>query len=81
MMQKGLRSSVASKILCKTFLKRFFFFIKVSFTLLLTNYTWVGSFKVNKSRYKQCWVTPLFSTGQNLLTEISKKKILAKTID
>ena len=69
MLQKGLRSSVAAKILCKTFLKRILF----SFTLLLTNYTWVRSFNVNKSRYKQCWVTPLFSNGKNLLTEISKK--------
>ena len=37
--------------------------------------------KFNESRYKQCGVTPHFSTGQNLfLVNIKKTQIFAKTI-
>ena len=42
---------------------------------VFTKFIWLKMlfFKVNESRYKQCWIIPYFSIGQNLLKKILRK--------
>ena len=41
--------------------------------LIIEIFKTVNNLKVNESRYKQCGVTPHFSTGQKLLKRILRK--------
>ena len=45
--------------------------ITVLFSLILNLNNFV--FKVNELRYEQCWVTPHFSAGENLLKKLLRK--------